>query len=117
MSNVVIYVDDTGVLPTGLIELQKATGRSLSDIRSSLTSGNPIFEHELFDSRYDDHAALIRNVLYVIETNNMKHRIYELPEGETMDSCAFVDRCLVSIEVMRNILNQADAELDRQLNE
>ena len=115
MSNIVIYVDETSVPAELLIQLQQATGKSLSDIRSALASGTPVYEHTLFDSRYDDHAAVIRNVLTVLETNNAKHRIYEFPERETIESCTFADRCLVSIETMKNILKQADAELDRQL--
>ena len=115
MSNIVIYVDETGVPAELLIQLQQATGKSLRDIRSALASGTPVFEHTLFDSRYDDHAAVIRNVSTVLEANNAKHRIYEFPEGETIESCTFADRCLIGIDTMRNILNQADAELDRQL--
>ncbi len=76
-----------------------------------------IVEREIFDENYDDHATLIRSVLAVLEDAELRHRIYELPEGSTMETCDFVDRCLVSTEVMRNILNQADTELDRQLNE
>lgn len=115
MSNISIYVDEIGMPAELLIQLQQATGKSLNDIRSALALRTPIFEHALFDSRYDNHAALIRNVLTVLEANNAKHRIYEFPEGETIESCTFADRCLICIETMRNILNQADAELDRQL--
>jgi hypothetical protein len=115
MSNIVIYVDETSVSAELQIQLQQAMRKSLSDIRSALASGTPVFEQTLFDSRYDDHAAVIRNVLTVLEIKDAKHRIYEFPEGESIESCKFADRCLVGIETIRSILNQADAELDRQL--
>ncbi|WP_425396867.1 hypothetical protein [Aeoliella sp.] len=116
MSNIVIYVDTTNVSASGLIDLHRATGLPLSEVRRVIASGKPVIEQEIFDANYDDHAALIRSVLRAIESGGMEYRIYELPEGETTESCTFVDRCLVSIETVRNILSEADTEMDRQLD-
>lgn len=117
MSKVLIFIDDENVAAANLVQLQNATRLGLGEIRSAISSGKPIVEREIFDSNYDEHAALIRNVLAAVEDGEIKHRIYELPESETMETYDLADRCLVSIEVMRNILSRADAELDRQLNE
>lgn len=57
---------------------------------------------------------MLRRVLETIEVGGIQSRIYELPEGETMESCTFVDRCLISMDVMRHILIQADEEFARQ---
>jgi hypothetical protein len=58
-----------------------------------------------------------RSIVGRVENASVLVRIYEIPECETMESCSYVDNCQISIEVLDNILNQADVELDRQLGE
>ena len=116
MSNIVIFIDDKNANASALMQLKNATGRSLSEIRSAVENETPVVEREIFDEAYDEHAAMLRRVIESIETLELSHRIYEIPEGETMDSCDVVDNCAITIEVLNNILNNADAELDRQLN-
>ncbi|MCG8651521.1 MAG: hypothetical protein MI861_16890 [Pirellulales bacterium] len=95
MSNVVIFVDGDSVPASELMKLQKATSRGLGEIRSAISAGTPIVEREIFEGNFEDHASLVREVLTVLEDGALKHRIYELPEGETMETFV-VDRFLAS---------------------
>ncbi len=117
MSKIVIFVDGTAAPANALMALQRATGRGLGELRTAIGRGDPIFEREIFDGDYEEHASVVRAVVRSLEDAAIPSRIYELPEGETMESCSFVDNCQISIEVLNNILDQADAELDRQLGE
>lgn len=91
MSNIVIFVDDNDASASALMELKNATGRSLIEIRSAVENATPVVEREIFDESYDEYAAMLRRVVGSIEALGLTHRIYELPEGETMDTCDFVD--------------------------
>ena len=117
MSNIVIFMDKEANRAEVVLRLQKATQKSLSDIRSSLASNTPIVEVELFEGDYDSHAKMLRAVMACMDELSLGSRIYELPEGETMESCGFVDKCEITPTVLENILSEADAELDRQLGE
>ena len=117
MSTIVIFVADPAMSATAIMRLQRITGRGIAEIRNAITQGEPIFEREIFDSDYEEHAAMIRGIVRHLQEASLPSKIYEIPEGETMESCSFVDECQISIEVLNNILDQADAELDRQLGE
>ena len=117
MSIVVIFVADSTMPAAAIVGLQRITGRGIAEIRNAIIQGEPIFEREIFDSDYEEHAAVIRGIVRQLQDASLPSRIYELPEGETMESCSFVDQCQISTEVLGNILDQADAELDRQLGE
>ena len=117
MSNIVIFLDQEANRPDVVLRLQKATQKSLSDIRSALTNNTPVVEVELFEGDYSSHAKMLRAVMSCMDEVSLGSRIYELPEGETMETCRFIDRCEITVTVLENILSQADAELDRQLGE
>jgi hypothetical protein len=116
MSQIVIFVDDRAAAPTVLMNIQRATRHGLDKIRDAISHGKPIFEQEIFDASYDSHAATIRAIVACLENESVVFRIYEIPEGEKFAECAFVKNCQISSDVLKNILNQADAELDRQLD-
>jgi hypothetical protein len=97
--------------------IQRATGRGLSELRTAIGQGDPIFEREIFAGDYAEHASMIRAVVRSLEDAAIESRIYELREGETIESCTHVDNCRISVEVLNNILHQADVELDRQLGQ
>ena len=117
MSNIVIFVGDKVADASVLVKIQRVTGRGLSDIRNAIQHGTPIFEREIFDANYEEHASTIRAVIGCLEDASVPSRIYEIPEGETMKSCSFADKCQISAEVLRSILDQADVELGRQMGE
>ncbi|RCS44019.1 hypothetical protein DTL42_17970 [Bremerella cremea] len=117
MSNIVIFLDQEANRADVVLRLQKATQKSLSDIRSSLMNNAPVVEVELFEGDYDSHAKMLRAVMSCMLELSLGCRIYELPEGETMETCSFVDKCEITPTVLENILSEADAELDRQLGE
>jgi len=115
---IAIFIDKVDAIPAvQLMDLHKVLKCSLGELRQLLASGEPIVAREIFDNDFDQHAALIRNVLLVIEDGNLEHRIYELPEGRGIKTCDASPQCLIGVEVLRNILNEADAELNRQLDE
>jgi hypothetical protein len=111
MSNIIIFIEDRTVSPHALMQLHRATGRSLSEIKNLIALGKPLFESEIFNTDYEQHALSIRAVLDCLIDMYLSFRIYEIPEGETMESYSFVDQCRISVEVLRNILNEADQEL------
>ena len=116
MSNIVILLDDRNPSASALMDLQKATGKGLAEIRAAITSNLPLLEQEVFNAAFDAHASQIRRVLDAIEAHDIQHRLYELPEGRGYGETAD-DRWLISMSTLRSILDQADAELDRQLGE
>ena len=116
MSNIVVLVDETSVPAASLMQLKSITGFGLSEVRGLLTKGSPIFEQEIFDSRYEEHAKQLRTILDFLEKSKFKHRVYELPEDETSESCS-LDEFQIADQVLKNILDNADEELDRQFGE
>lgn len=117
MSHIVIYLDKEANRADVVLRLQKVTQQSLSNIRTALANNAPIVEVELFEGDYDSHAAMLRGLLSCLDEMSLSSRIYEVPESEMMETCTFVDKCEISPSVLENILNEADAELDRQLGE
>ncbi len=117
MSKIVIVVSGSAAPAHTMMALHRATGRGLSELRTTIGQGDPVFEQTILDGDYEEHATVIRAVVQSLLDASIPFQIYELPEGETMESCSFVDNCQISIEVLNNILDQADAELDRQLGE
>ncbi|QDT78577.1 hypothetical protein Mal35_20260 [Gimesia maris] len=117
MSNIVIFLDQEANRADIVLRLQKVTQKSLSDIRSSLSNNTPVIEVELFKGDYDSHAKMLRAVMSCMDELSLGSRIYELPENETMETCAFVDKCEITPTVLENILSEADEELDRQFGE
>ena len=117
MSNIAILIDDHTVNASLLVRLQRISKRGIGDIRDAIQQGQPVFEQELFDANYEEHASLIRSVIGCLEESSAPCRVYELPEGETMESCPSVDRYRIDIETLRNILHSADTELHRQMTD
>jgi len=117
MSNIVIFVDGTAIAASTLLGLQRITGRGLAEIRTAIGKGKPIFQREIFDANYEEHASMIRKIVACLKDDSVRERIYEIPEGETMESCSFAEDCQIDTEVLKSILDQADLERDRQLGE
>ncbi len=124
MSNIVVFLDQEANRADVILRLQKATQKSLSDIRSSLANNTPIVEVELFEGDYDSHAKMLRAVMSCMDELSLGSRIYELPEGETVDTCVFVHKCEITPTELENMLTSNDADLvqlidddDRQFSE
>ena len=117
MSQIVIFLDDGANQPDVLIRLQQLTGRSLNDIRKALTTDSPVVEMELYEGDFDSHAAMLRSILNCIVEFSLRSKIYELPEGETMQKYSFGDKCEISSEVLLNILQADEEDRDRRLSE
>jgi len=115
MSSIVIFLDSGANHAEITFRPHKATGRNLSDIRDALQKNAPIVEVNLFQNDCDSKAAMPRSVLTCIDEFSLSGKIYELPEGKSMKTCKIVDKFEVSETTLVNILNEADAELDRQL--
>jgi len=115
MSTIAICIDESAVPPTTIIKLQRLTGHSLNDIRDRIRQRRPIFEREIFDAQYVEHASKIRAIVDCLDGASIPNRIYELPEGETMETHPHVSQCQIAIEVLKNILDQADLEADRPI--
>jgi len=94
-----------------VLRLQKVTQKSLSDIRWSLMNSAPVVEVELFEGDYHSCAKMLRALMSCIREFSLASRIYELPEGETIETCTCVNRFEISPTVLENILSEADSEL------
>lgn len=99
-----------------LRELHKLLGESLAKIRSALISSKPILELELFDSEYDEKAALLKNMIGLIRRNNLKVDVYEIPSDQTFETSSVLKESLINLEILENILKSSDDEMDRQLD-
>ncbi|QDU80464.1 hypothetical protein Pla110_21940 [Polystyrenella longa] len=117
MSRIVVYLEQQAQRADVVFRLHKVTQKSLEELRTSLATNAPVIELDLFNSDYDFNAGLLRKVMATLGELSIDSRIYELPEGETIDTCTFLDKCQISTEVLANILNEADAEFDRQQGE
>lgn len=113
MSTIAVIVNHMPT-PKAIMSLQKATGLPLSTIRACVMNGQTVWEEELFDERYDEKAAALRAILVLCKTKAVQCCFYELPEGDIMKSSSSQDKYKITFEVLSNILDTADAELDRQ---
>ena len=116
MSRIVFILDDAANRADIVMRLQRLTGRGLNEIRNALTDSSPVVEIDLYEGDFDSHATLLRSVLNCINEFSLRSKIYELPEGQTMKTCSFVDKCEISSEVLLNILRSDEEERDRQLS-
>lgn len=104
MSHIVVYLDSKALEPNVLTDLQKATKKRPAELQQLIESEAPIVELELFDDDYEEHVKMLKRLVKVLTTHKLKNRIYELPEGETMKSCTFVDKCKITPKVLSNII-------------
>lgn len=115
MSNIVIVLSDQKIEVPVLGELHKLLGGSLAQLKSAIVDNKPVLEFELFDN-YEEKSALLRNIIGVIQRNNLNTNVFEIPSDQTYETSSSLKESLISLEILENILNSADEEMDRQLN-
>lgn len=104
MSHIVVFVDRKGLEPEPLTDLQKTLKKPSKQLRQAIEAESPVIELELFDDDYEDHVKMLKRFLKVLAKHKLKSRIYELPEGQTMKTCKFADKCKITPKVLSNIL-------------
>ncbi|MEM7249189.1 MAG: hypothetical protein AAF533_27970 [Acidobacteriota bacterium] len=103
---IVIVIEAEGVTPSVLMELKRLTGRALGELREALTTGRPVFERDVLDNRLEEHVALIEGLLTLVEEQELGHDLYELREGTPFETRAAHGQDHVSLELLRNLLEQ-----------
>jgi hypothetical protein len=116
MSNIVVVVNERAVDVSVLKELHKILGGSLARIRTAISKGLPVVEMEIFDNQYEEKASLLRKLISLISRSDFGVEIYELPEGDSFESSSVRNESLISMEILKNILDSSDDEMDRQLD-
>ncbi len=75
-----------------------------------MLKNSPIVELELYDGDFEAHTILLRSVVACIEEFALKSRIYELPEGTTLQTCDFANKCQIEPSILLNILRSDESE-------
>ena len=108
MSNIVIILNTAEVPGKTLMSLQGATGRSLIDLRGAIAKGKPLYDRNIVLGDLEEIALSVRAFLGCLENLNLPFQIYELPEGETMETCEKLDKSMITVEVLNNILDSSE---------
>ncbi len=82
MSVMAIVLERESYSSDNAVKLHRALGISLQDIKGRWVNGDPILEEEIFEGDYQQHAALIRAILKVINEEKLTAEFYEIPYGE-----------------------------------
>lgn len=91
--------------PAALVmRVRTALGCSLADARSVLAGAAPLFESEIFDNRFDELKVQLRELLAALESAAVPMAVSE-------------DGSEITPEILRNILDSADEEYERQLSQ
>jgi len=116
MSVIVIVLEKDTYSSVSAVKLHRALGVSLQDIKERWVSGDPILEEEIFEGDYQQHAALIRAILKVINEEKLTAEFYEIPYGECCVGNMKLDTWRIDAALVEGILLAADEEIERQLD-
>ena len=113
--SIIVFILNTAEVPgKTLMRLQGATRRSLIDLRGAIAKGKPLYERNIVLGDLEENALSVRAILGCLEELNLPFRIYELPEGETLETCVFSDKSKITVEVLNNILDSSEESRRQQ---
>ena len=75
-----------------------------------------MIEIEVFEGSYQENAQVTREALLIIDDENLNAQYYEIPYGERFAGNKNLDTWTVDAEFIRNMLDTADKEIERQLD-
>lgn len=87
--------------------LRRITGASVATISEALTSRAPLLNVVLFRNDHEEHASKMTAIIDEAAKAGVQLRVFELREDESFESCP-KDRCEISIDGLRRILDQFD---------
>jgi hypothetical protein len=107
MSKIVLVASEKTLTPKALVELQRCTKRTLSDLQSSAASGRPVYVGELFLNDHDDIANTLRSIIALSASANFGLNIFELEPEEVFETALF-DDCRIEVDTLHNLLTEWD---------
>ncbi len=115
MARIAILVDNA---PNTLIAaLHRITGDGIGKIRQCLQEGKPVIERDLFDSHYDETAAILRKTMAAVSDDGGQIRMFLLSSSAgPYRSGASSGQREITPDILNNMLNEADKELERQMD-
>lgn len=99
-----------------LLKFHKTLGVSLHSLKDSWLNERPIVEVEIFEGDYQEKAKIIRSVLKIIHEEHLVSKFYEIPFGEQYAGNSQLQTWEVDAALVGGILDAADKEVDRQLD-
>ena len=117
MSIIAVYVDGSDVPATALMALHRITGRGFADLKRTFGSGRALLAWELFDPSHEDKAGVLRDIAAWLEDHSIRSRIYEFPEGDTLQTPVSSEKFLIGTAGLRALLDHSDREVQRQMGE
>ncbi len=117
MSNIVVVLQSSEVEAPVLFELQKVLGRSIASVKETIEGRIPIVETEIFDHKYEEKALLLRGLIELIRKRELSVDVFELPYGDRFESSGALERSRIDVDFLEGILDLADEESERQLDE
>jgi hypothetical protein len=116
MSKIVIFVYGR-VTPTALMTLKRITELSLSEIRHKILTELPLAEYHLFNNNHDEIDRILRELIDTCDRHSIEADFFEVRENENILEIENKYIFQVSPKIVLNILDAADRELLRQMDE
>jgi hypothetical protein len=111
MSKVVISFD-TEVSNNVLIDIERATANSLTELRQAISSGKPFAEFLLFYNNHNEVEQKLRNLISIFNVNSVEAKFFELEEDEELD-LNNRDLTEISSDTLLNILEAHNLGIGR----
>lgn len=116
MSVIAIVLGRESYSSANAVKLHRALGISLQGIKGRWVNGDPIFEQEIFEVDYQQHAVLIRAILKIIDEEKLTAEFYEVPYGECYAGNTKLDTWRIDAALVEGILSAADEEIEHHLD-
>jgi hypothetical protein len=110
MSKIVVTIDST-VSNSVLMDLKRVTDLSLTEIRQSVGSGQPLVNFLLFNNDHDEISQKLRGLISVLSSNSVESSLFELRDNEDLDSVNR-DRRRVPPEGILRLLAQRERDME-----
>lgn len=106
MSKIWVYVDQTKISATVLMELHRILEEPIGVIKSRIETSAALATFALFYNDHDDVTQKLRAIIYNIPAAGANLRFFETPEEQT--TCTASDE--ISGETLENILTTKNQE-------
>lgn len=99
MSRITITTETRTPSPKLVAVVRTVTGESIAETQSSIVEGRPVFDREIFDNHWKEHAEAIRDLLDSFARLNVLSEIHE-------------DGHPISEEILSGILRASEAIME-----
>ncbi|MDR0227458.1 MAG: hypothetical protein LBI72_00075 [Flavobacteriaceae bacterium] len=101
MSRIAIVLKDNHIDNTVLFKVKKVIGDALQDIKQRVEINEPLYSGVLFYNDHEDIVVQLKEVIDILEKENISYLIYELDEVLTDRE----DNQIISREVLERIVD------------